>query len=98
VKIRESDTLNIPMQQSQRLYGAVQSDSNGTSAPRRTQAGSDGIDVGGQSGLLASAQAAGQDDRASRIEQLRQLVQSGNYKVDTNALSESIIGAALQGF
>jgi len=91
--------MNIPMPQSQRLSEAVPTDSKGAAVPKRSNAaGSDGIDVGIQSGLLASVQAAGAGDRANRVEQLRQLVQSGRYQVDTNALSESIIGSALHGF
>ncbi|HEY4361268.1 MAG TPA: flagellar biosynthesis anti-sigma factor FlgM [Bryobacteraceae bacterium] len=99
MKIRERDAMNIPMPQSQRLSGAVPTDRKGAAAPKRAYASSgDGIDVGTQNGLLASVQAAGAGDRASRVEQLRQLVQSGQYQVDTKALSESIIGSALHGY
>jgi anti-sigma28 factor (negative regulator of flagellin synthesis) len=98
VKISERDALNIPMPQSQRLHEAVSPDSNGTTAPKRPVPGGDQIDVDTQNGLLASVQAAGAGDRASRVEQLRELVQSGRYQVDVSALSNAIIGATLQGY
>jgi anti-sigma28 factor (negative regulator of flagellin synthesis) len=37
-------------------------------------------------------------DRAARVERLAMQVQSGQYQVDSMALSSSIVGAALQGF
>jgi anti-sigma28 factor (negative regulator of flagellin synthesis) len=37
-------------------------------------------------------------DRAARVERLAMQVQSGQYQVDSMALSSKIVGAALQGF
>jgi flagellar biosynthesis anti-sigma factor FlgM len=37
-------------------------------------------------------------DRAARVQRLAMQVQSGQYQVDSMALSSSIVGAALQGF
>jgi anti-sigma28 factor (negative regulator of flagellin synthesis) len=60
--------------------------------------GSDQIDLGSQSDLVSQAQTASSGDRAARLEQLRALVQSGQYQVDTRALSQSIVSAAVNGF
>ena len=98
MKINERDALNIPMPQSQRLPDAVQPDGNSTAAPKRPAAGGDKIDVGTRTGLLDSVLSAGASDRAARVDQLRELVQSGRYQVDAKALSEAIIGSALQGY
>lgn len=58
----------------------------------------DQIDLGSQSGLLSQAQSAPSDDRAARLDQLRALVQSGQYQVDSRALSQSIVSAALSDY
>lgn len=59
---------------------------------------SDQIDLGSQSDLVSQAQTASSGDRSARLEQLRALVQSGQYQVDTQALSQSIVSAAVNGF
>jgi anti-sigma28 factor (negative regulator of flagellin synthesis) len=59
---------------------------------------SDRIDLGAQNDLVSQAQNAGADSRAARIEQLRQLVQSGQYQVDPAALSQSIVQSVLDGY
>jgi anti-sigma28 factor (negative regulator of flagellin synthesis) len=97
----EREALNIPKPQSDRLYEALKT-SSGPSAPTASSTtaapGQDQIDLGSQSGLVSQVQNAGANDRASRIEQLRALVQSGQYQVDTAALSQSIVGAAINGY
>jgi flagellar biosynthesis anti-sigma factor FlgM len=73
---------------------------NGRSAANRwvtSDASSDRAELPGFSGLVANASQAGSSDRAARVEQLRQLVASGQYQVDTKALSRSIVDAALRG-
>ena len=79
---------------------AVDSQGSAASARRVQQpdAGSDGVDLGGQSGLLAQAQGTADTARAARIEQLRALVASGKYEVDTKALSQAIVSSALSGY
>lgn len=57
----------------------------------------DQIDVGGQTGLLFQAQNAGSAYSDARIAQYQQLVQSGQYVVDTGALSSSLVTGALNG-
>jgi flagellar biosynthesis anti-sigma factor FlgM len=97
VKIQESDLLNISKPQSERLSETPNSASSSSRAFRSQGSASDGIDLGSQLGLVSQAQAAGADSTAARIQQLRALVQSGQYTVDTHALSGSIIDATLQG-
>jgi len=60
-------------------------------------AAGDGVELGRQEALVATAQNAGQDERASVVQYLRGLVQSGQYQVDTAALSESIVTASQHG-
>jgi flagellar biosynthesis anti-sigma factor FlgM len=66
--------------------------------PNADAPSSDQIDLGNQSGLVSQAQTAGADSRAARIEQLRALVQSGQYQVDPAALSRSLVDSALSGW
>jgi len=51
-----------------------------------------------QAGLVSQVQTAGSDGRSSRVEELRALVQSGQYQVDTAALSTSIVSGTLNGY
>jgi len=93
----ESNLLNISMSQSDRVQEPTKPDSS--SSPRKlslTTAG-DGVELGGQEGLVAAAQSAGLSERAGVVQYLRGLVQSGRYQVDTAALSNSIITASQYG-
>lgn len=100
LKSNEREALNIPKPQSDRLYEALKttSGSSSTVASTTPAAGQDQIELGSQSGLVSQVQNAGAEDRASRIQQLRALVQSGQYQVDTAALSQSIVGATISGY
>ena len=97
MKINEHDALNIPKPQTDRLYPASKPDAGSAYQSRHSESGSDQIELGSQS-LVAQAQSAGSDERATRVAQLRALVQSGQYQVDTGALSHAIIGATLRGY
>ena len=66
--------------------------------PNADAPSSDQIDLGNQNGLVSQAQTAGADSRAALIEQLRAQVQSGQYQVDPEALSRSIVDSALSGY
>jgi anti-sigma28 factor (negative regulator of flagellin synthesis) len=57
----------------------------------------DQVDVGRQAGLLFQAQSADSAYSDARIAQFQQLVQSGQYLVDTGALSSSLVTGALNG-
>jgi anti-sigma28 factor (negative regulator of flagellin synthesis) len=98
VKINESDTLNILKPQSGNLYDPMVTNRNSGSVGRGVESASDGIDLGSQSGLLAYAQQAGAADGQSRVQELRALVQSGQYQVDTAALSQSMVSATTSGY
>jgi flagellar biosynthesis anti-sigma factor FlgM len=98
VKINERDALNIPKPQSERIDTATRPNQDGAWAVRRSDIRSDQIDLGRQNVLLSQAQASGSEERASRVEQLRALVQSGRYQVDNVALSQSIVNATINGY
>jgi flagellar biosynthesis anti-sigma factor FlgM len=98
VKINESDILNIPKPQTERLYQTPQTSSGSTTSTKASPAADDQIELGSQAGLFSQAQTAGSDGRSSRIDELRSLVQSGQYQVDTAALSTSIVSGTLSGY
>ncbi len=61
---------------------------------------SDSVDSASSTGfssLVAATLNAGSQDSVSRTEQLRQLVASGQYQIDTQALSRSIVDSTLKG-
>jgi anti-sigma28 factor (negative regulator of flagellin synthesis) len=93
----ESNLLNISMSQSDRVQEPSKPDSSSASRKASLTAAGDGVELGGQGGLLAAAQSAGQDQRASVVQYLRGLVLSGKYQVDSAALSESIVTASQFG-
>jgi anti-sigma28 factor (negative regulator of flagellin synthesis) len=97
VKINESDVLNIQKPQSDKVFEAVKTTRDSGLKRSSTTAPADGIDLGSQSGLLALAQQAGSSESDSRVQELRALVQSGQYQVDTHALSSAIVSAAIAG-
>lgn len=97
MKINESDALNIAKPQSERLSESMKLTSSTGRSSSPASSASDQIDLGSQAGLLSQAQSAGLSDRQSRIEQLKALVQSGQYQVDPAALSKSIVNSALNG-
>ena len=73
--------------------------STGTGRPATNpDVSSDQVDLAGQNGLLSQAQNASADSRSARIEQLRALVQAGQYNVDTGALSQALVNSALKGY
>ena len=93
----ESNLLNISMSQSDRVQEPSKPDSSSSSRKLSLTAAGDGVELGRQGALVATAQNAGQDERASVVQYLRGLVQSGQYQVDTAALSESIVTASQHG-
>ena len=93
----ENNLLNISMPPSDRVQEPSKAQSQASSRTQSVKTAGDGVDLGSQAGLVASAQAAGLSDRASVTQSLRALVQSGQYRVDTAALSYSIVSAAQYG-
>jgi anti-sigma28 factor (negative regulator of flagellin synthesis) len=98
VKINERDVLNIPKPQSERLYEAPKPTAGSPSSAKPSFAANDRIELGGQAGLVSQVQTAGSDGRSTRVEELKALVQSGQYQVDTAALSQSIVNATVDGY
>jgi anti-sigma28 factor (negative regulator of flagellin synthesis) len=93
----ENNLLNISMPQSDRVQEPSKAQSQASGRAPSASTADDGVDLGSQAGLVATAQSAGLSDRASITQNLRALVQSGQYKVDTAALSQSIVSAAQYG-
>jgi anti-sigma28 factor (negative regulator of flagellin synthesis) len=100
LRITDQDTVNtISNSQAARVYDSAKTASGGALGSQNPgNSASDGIDLGNQSDLVSQAQTAGAQASAARIEQLRSLVQSGQYQVDPVALSQSIVQAALSGY
>jgi len=94
----ESNLLNISMPQNDRIHEPLTADGRSSTSTQTVKAADDGVDLGSQSGLVTAAQTAGQLDQSSVVQSLRALVQSGQYTVDTAALSNAIVAAAGNGF
>ena len=93
----ESNLLNISMSQSDRIQEPLKPDTGAASRKPSLAAATDGVDMGSQAGFAAAAQSAGQAERMSVVQYLRGLVQSGQYHVDSAALSDSMVTAAQYG-
>lgn len=93
----ESNLLNISMSQSDRVQEPSKPGTSSSSRKPSVTAAGDGVELGRQEGLVAAAQNAGLAERASVVQYLRGLVQSGQYQVDSAALSESIVTASRHG-
>jgi flagellar biosynthesis anti-sigma factor FlgM len=92
------DVNTISKSQTQRVFDSPNTATQSGRAAENPGTSADQVDLGSQSGLLSQTQTATSDDRAGRIEQLRALVQSGQYNVDSQALSQSIVSGALDGY
>ena len=57
----------------------------------------DSIVLSTAAGLVQQASSAGAADRASRVQQLKQQVERGEYSVDPAAIGSALIGAAIAG-
>jgi anti-sigma28 factor (negative regulator of flagellin synthesis) len=90
----ESNLLNISMSQSDRVQEPLKPDNSSSSRKPSPTAGGDGVELGRQEGFVATARSAGLAERTSVVQYLRGLIQSGQYQVDSAALSESIVTAA----
>ena len=98
MKINERDALNISKPYSDGPYETPKANGSSLSAARPSESAADAIDVRSQGQFLTMALEAGSEERSSRLEQLRALVQSGAYQVDTAALSRATVSAALNGY
>jgi anti-sigma28 factor (negative regulator of flagellin synthesis) len=105
MKIVESEALKTQKPQTDKVYEPSKASRRdaltGTpSAAGETVTGDpaeDGVALSSHDQLHALAMAAGAGEN-SRIAQLTQLVQSGQYQVDPTALSGAIVGSMLKGY
>ncbi len=93
----ESNLLNISMSQSDRVQEPLKPDNSTSPRKPSLTATDDGVDLGRQEGFIAAARSAGVSERSGMVQYLRGLVQSGQYRVDSAALSESIVTASKYG-
>jgi len=99
VRIIGQDTVNtISKPQAQTNFDSAKPSPGAGPVTQNSVASTDWVDLAGQSGLLSLAQNTSGDTRAAQLEQLRALVQSGQYEVDTNALSQAIVTSAMSGY
>jgi len=96
MKIDDNDVMSSSLQN-------IARSGTGNSAARPSSSGatggapSDAVDLNSHSRVIADGLAAGENARAGRIEQLRQLYVDGQYSVGAQELSSSIINAHLSG-
>jgi flagellar biosynthesis anti-sigma factor FlgM len=57
----------------------------------------DSVALSDAAGLVQQAQNAGSADRASRVQQLKQQIESGQYTIDAAAISNAIVNAGITG-
>lgn len=93
-----SDSLTIGTPQSGPVQEPVRTVRNAGATGNSATSSSDRIDLQSQNGLLSLAQIVNSPQLEERIHQLRALVQSGQYQTDPQALSDSIVSAALNGY
>jgi len=79
------------------VNGAARNGNGSSKAQSVSGVGGDRADLPGFSALAAAAKSVGAGERADRVEHLRQLVASGQYRIDSQALSRSIVDSALKG-
>jgi len=58
----------------------------------------DSASSSGFAALISATLNAGSQDSTTRTEQLRQMVASGQYQIDTQALSRSVVDSMLKGY
>jgi flagellar biosynthesis anti-sigma factor FlgM len=98
MKINDNSALTASKPQSSQVYVAPRTDSGSSPAVGRPADTGDNIDLGSQASLLSQAQSAGASEISANVQQLRALIQSGQYQVDPAALSQSIVSAAVNGY
>jgi anti-sigma28 factor (negative regulator of flagellin synthesis) len=90
------DTMEIQIDQARQSREVT--DSTGPTTGSKAGTGSsDSIALTGVSDVVQLALNAGTNERADRVQQLKQLVDSNQYATDPAALSRAMIGAQLTG-
>jgi anti-sigma28 factor (negative regulator of flagellin synthesis) len=98
MKINENSALNTSKLQSGQVYETSKSGGSSSVPAGRAADTDDNIDLGSQASLLSQTQAAGASELSANVQRLQALVQSGQYQVDTAALSHSIVNATINGY
>ncbi|MBZ5633029.1 MAG: hypothetical protein LAO55_07865 [Acidobacteriia bacterium] len=96
MKIDERKALNTQKPQSEKLFETKAEVSSRTGKTSST-AGEDGVALGSQDQLRLLAMTPSAEE-ISRVERLTQLVQSGQYQVDYQALGGAMVAAMLKGY
>jgi len=91
----QEDVNTITKSQTQGVYDAPKPTASSERSVASQEPAGDQVEIGSQS-LLSQAQTG--TEPSAYIEQLRALVQSGQYQVDSAALSQSIVSSALNGY
>ena len=94
--IDERKALNTQNPQSEKVY-ETKSEVSYRTAKNPSPALQDGVALQGQDQLRALAMTPSAAD-TSRVASLTQLVQSGQYQVDPEALSGAMVAAMLKGY
>jgi len=90
-KVFQPNAVNIPKPIAGKLDAASSSPLKKAGAQGSSVKVGDEVETGVHSRLHALAMAVGEYDRTSHLEELRGLVQSGNYRLDPAALSDAIL-------
>ncbi len=91
-----TDTREIQLDQTRQSREVADSASS-PPAPAAAAGNSDSIALTGVSGMIQLALNAGTNERAGRVQQLKQLVDSNQYAIDPQTVSRALIGAHLTG-
>ena len=82
----------------ERLTATTRNQNSSSKAALPADSSADGADIPRFAALVSATVNAGAQERADRVEQLRQLVATGRYQVDSQALSRSIVDSTLKGY
>jgi anti-sigma28 factor (negative regulator of flagellin synthesis) len=96
MKIDERKALNTQKPQSEKVY-ETKSEVSSRTAKNPSPALQDGVALEGQDQLRMQAMTPSAEV-TSRVASLTQLVQSGQYQVDPEALSGAMVAAMLKGY
>ena len=99
MKIKTSDTPDATRMELNPTRATRQADGPAASnsvSPNATSS-SDSIAISGTNGLVQQALAAGSATRAARVAELQKQFQSGQYQVDSVAVSRALIATHLAG-
>ncbi len=96
MKIDERKALNTQKPQSEKVYETNAGGSSRT-VKKPLISGEDGVALNSQDQLRALASTPTAEE-TSRVERLKELVQSGQYQVDHLALSGAMVAAMLKGY